>query len=102
MNIQTTARHVELAPAIRHHAEDNRMRALDGLPRISNARIILDVEKMKSRAEVVAHVLPHTVEVSAEADNLYAAIDLAMDKLSRQVTKWRERATDHKPHGERM
>lgn len=99
MNIQTTARHFDLTPAIRRHAEGKLTRVLDSIPRISNAHIILDVEKNQYRAEVVVHVLHHTVEAEAEAGDLYAAMDLVMDKLSRQVEKLRERMTDHKPQG---
>lgn len=101
MNIQTTARHFELTPALRRHAEDKLAHVLADVPRVSNAHIILAVEKIRYRAEVVVHVLHHEVEAAAEADDCYAAIDLVMDKVFRQVEKLRERVSDHKPHEHR-
>lgn len=96
MNIQTTARHFDLTPAVRRQAEDKLQHVLSGVPRVTNAHIILDMQKLARKAEVVVHVQHHTLEASAEADDLYAAIDLVMDKLSRQVEKIRDIETDHK------
>lgn len=96
MNIQTTARHFELTPAVRRQAEDKLLSVLSGVPRVTNAHIILEVQKLRRKAEVVVHFHTHTLEASAESEDLYAAIDAVMDKLSRQVEKQRDRDTDHK------
>lgn len=99
MNVDVTARHMELTPAIREYAQEKVGRALDGLLRINHVHVILSVEKHRQQAEVVLQVLHHTVEAKDEQENLYAAIDGMADKLVRQVEKLREKVTDHKGPG---
>ncbi len=96
MNIQTTARHFELGPATRRLAEDKLRGVLSGVPRVTNAHIVLEVQKLARKAEVVVHFPHHTIEAEAEAADLHAALDLVMDKVSRQVEKARDMETDHK------
>ena len=99
MQINVTARHMTLTPAMRAHVEDKVGRALEGITRVDHVHVILAVEKHRLQAEAVLQVLHHTVEAKDEKDDLYAAIDGMADKLFRQVEKLREKVTNHKGPG---
>lgn len=96
MQINVTARHMELTPALRDYAQAKVMRALDGLTRVDHVHVILSVEKHRQQAEAVLQVLHHSVEARDEQDDLYAAIDGMTDKLVRQLDRLREKVTRHK------
>ena len=96
MQINVTARHMELTPALRDYAQTKVMRALDGLTRVDHVHVILSVEKHRQQAEAVLRVLHHSVEARDEQDDLYAAIDGMTDKLVRQLDRLREKVSQHK------
>lgn len=96
MQIDVTARHMELTPALRDYAQARITRALDGLTRVDHVHVILSVEKHRQQAEAVLRVLHHSVEARDEQADLYAAIDGMTDKLVRQLDKLREKVTQHK------
>ncbi len=96
MQINVTARHMDLTPALRAYAESKVVHALADVPRPGTAHIILAVEKHRQRAEVVVHALHHDVEAHDEQDDLYAAIDGMVDKLVRQLERLHTKVTNHK------
>lgn len=96
MNIEVTARHMDLTPAIRAYATDKVARALDGVSRLNHVHVIVSVEKHRQQAEVTLQVMHHAIEAKDEQADLYAAIDGMTDKLARQVEKLRDKVTNHK------
>ena len=99
MNINVTARHMTLTPAMHEYAVSKVTRALDGLTRVDHVHVILSVEKHRQQAEAVLRVLHHTVEARDEQTDLYAAIDGMTDKLVRQLDTLREKVSTHKGPG---
>ena len=64
---------------------------------ITEAHVILSLEKRRHIAEVIVHVNRAQIaakEVSEE--NMYTAIDLVMDKIERQAKKYKAKLTSHK------
>jgi putative sigma-54 modulation protein len=91
MQVGVVFRHVTPSDALREHAE----RKVARLGRIAGdaaeARIVLTVEKARHRAEVSLSARDLAVVAAEETDDMYAAIDLVVDKLERQVREARER-----------
>jgi putative sigma-54 modulation protein len=57
--------------------------------------VILSVEKLKQKAEVTVHLPGKDVFVEAIDEDLYAAVDSLVDKLDRQVQKFKHKLQDH-------
>ena len=57
--------------------------------------VVLNVEKLKQIAEAKVHLNGGEVFAQCEDDNMYAAIDLLIDKLDRQVIKHKEKISRH-------
>ena len=96
MEITVTGRHVTVTPAIEDYARKKIEHIHIDFPRILDAHFILEVDKFRQRAEVVLHCGNHIhIEASDTHEDLYAAIDLAVDKAERQMRKHKTRIQDH-------
>lgn len=96
MQVDVTARHMELTAGLRDHADARVRHAFAGTPKLAKVHVVLSVEKHRHKAEIVLQALHHAIEADAVSDDMYASIDLAIDKAVRQVEKLRDRITDHK------
>ena len=50
---------------------------------------------MVQKAEATIHIAGGDLFAHADSEDMYAAIDLMMDKLDRQLVKHKEKAKDH-------
>ncbi|HZW86252.1 MAG TPA: ribosome-associated translation inhibitor RaiA [Gallionella sp.] len=92
MNLHLTGHHLEITPAIRDYATDKFgkiKRHFDNV--VIDVNVILTVEKLKQKAEATMHVSGRNLFVECDDENLYAAIDLLVDKLDRQVKKHKDK-----------
>jgi putative sigma-54 modulation protein len=103
MQINVTFRHVEPTPTLRAHAEEKLERMVKKyLHRPVDAHVILSVAKERHAAEITLQADHVTMFAKEETTDLYAAIDLAVEKLEHQAQKLRARRKEHKgPSGAR-
>lgn len=95
MNLNITGHHVEVTPAIREYVSSKVERVVRHFDQVISTHVILSVDKLKQKAEITLHVKGRDIHADAVEDNLYAAIDVVVDKLDRQVVKHKEKITDH-------
>jgi len=91
MNIQLTGRHLEITPAIRDYVTEKFGKIKRHFDHVIDMNIILSVEKLKQKAEATIHISGKNLFVECEDENLYAAIDMLVDKLDRQVRRHKEK-----------
>ncbi len=97
MNLHLTAHHLEITPAIRGYATekfDKLKRHFDTV--VIDVNIILSVEKLKQKAEATMHVSGKNLFVECDDENLYAAIDMLVDKLDRQVRRHKDKLSSRR------
>ncbi len=95
MQINITGHHVELSPAINEYIKTKLQRVQRHFDHLVDAHFVLGVEKQLHRAEATVHVAGNTMHAEGEHADMYAAIDLMLDKLDRQVKRHKEKLTDH-------
>lgn len=95
MQINLTGHHVEITDALRSFVNDKFERLNRHFDHINNVHVILSVEKLRQKAEAKLHVNGGEIFADCEDGDMYAAIDLLMDKLDRQVKKHKEMLRDH-------
>ncbi|MCK6409471.1 ribosome-associated translation inhibitor RaiA [Thauera sp.] len=95
MNLNITGRHVEVTPAIRDYVTSKLDRVIRHFDNVTSVAVILSVEKLKQKAEVTLHVRGKDLFVESDDTDLYAAIDAMVDKLDRQVQKYKQKQSDH-------
>lgn len=95
MQVNITGLHLEITEALRDYVEEKFDRLERHFDRIIAVQVILQVEKLKQKAEATLHVAGREVVAIAEHADMYAAIDLLADKLDRQLIKHKEKQLDH-------
>lgn len=95
MQINITGHHVDITPALRAYVEEKLERLERHFDNITNAHVILEIEKDRQKAEATIHVSRGQVYADSEDENMYAAIDSLADKLDRQIKKHKEKLKDH-------
>lgn len=98
MEINLSGHHVDITPALRSYVDNKLERLERHFDHATDVHVILSVEKLRHKAEARMHVTGNQLFADATDGNMYAAIDSLMDKLDRQVKRFKEKQTDHHPH----
>jgi len=98
MQINLTGHHVDITPALKSFVHEKFGRLERHFEHITNTHVILTVEKGRQKAEATVHVSRGNLFAEVEHDDMYAAIDILIDKLDRQLKKHKEKLTNHKNH----
>ena len=101
MNITVTGRGVEVTAAMRAYVEEKLQAATNVCDLPMEAEAVLRVEHNPSNpvpqvVEVTVFVKGAVVRVSEAASDMYAAIDMAADRVSRQLRKYKTRVIDRR------
>lgn len=89
MQIFLTARNLEVTEALRHYAEEKVGRLQKYLEKITSAHIVLSLQKYRQIAEVTLRVRDLTIRGEESTEDLYSSIDLVVEKLERQLQKYK-------------
>ncbi len=85
-NISITFRHVEPSDAIKRHAEEKVQKLQRFLRQPMSARITLSLEKLEQGAEIRISSGGEHLEAHEVCEDMYMAIDRAVQKLERQIS----------------
>jgi ribosome hibernation promoting factor len=96
MEVEITGRQLDVTPALRAYVIDKVGKAEKYVARNFGARVILEVDNLTHVAEVILNVKGAQMTAKAEAEAMYAAIDLAMDKMEHQLRRYKEKHAHHK------
>ncbi len=92
MNIQITAKKIEITPDIREFAREKFSRIEKFNSKVQAVEAVIKAEERSITCELIIRVTnrePVVIEVSG--DTIQAAVDLALNKAERQVRKDKER-----------
>ncbi|MDR2787245.1 MAG: ribosome-associated translation inhibitor RaiA [Candidatus Accumulibacter sp.] len=95
MNLQINGHHLEVTPALREYVTGKLERVLRHFDHVIDVNVILSVEKLKQKAEITVHLPGKDIYAESIGEDLYAAIDTLVDKLDRQVQKYKQKLQDH-------
>lgn len=99
MQIAVTFRHMEVSNPIREYAEEKVSRVKKFIDEPIDAQVVLSVaKKIRHKAVVTLTARGITIKGSEETGDMYAAIDAVVDKIERQLKRYREKIKEHKPH----
>lgn len=93
--INITGHHIEITPAIRSYIDKRFARLHKRGEHITSINVTLEVNKLQQIAKANLHVRGADFHASAEESDMYAAIDVLVDKLSRQIRGHRETVNNH-------
>ena len=96
MQINFTGHRLEITPALRDYTISRFDKLQRHFDKITSIHVVFDVEKLRQIAEATLHVSKAELHASAEAEDMYAAIDGLADKLDRQLIKHKEKLKNHR------
>ena len=99
MNLNVSGHHLEVTPALRDYVREKLGRVTRHFDHVIDAHVVLSVDKLRQKAEVTLLVRGKDIHCASEDQDLYAAIDLLIDKLDRQVLKHKEKKSSHRNSG---
>ncbi len=91
MHIEVTFKNMEPSDALRGYVTKRLSKIGRFIDRPVDARVVLSVEKIRHKADVSLNadgIMINAVEVT---EDLYSAIDMVMDKIERQVKRYKEK-----------
>ncbi len=95
MRIQITGRQVEITQAIKDFINNKFKRLEKHFDHITHTHVILSVTKGMHTAEANLDISGAKIFAQNSEKDMYAAIDLLMDKLDRQILKHKEKLSNH-------
>ncbi|MEM7096863.1 MAG: ribosome-associated translation inhibitor RaiA [Pseudomonadota bacterium] len=91
MQLNITGHHLDLTESLNtfiHHKFEKLERHYDHMTQV---HVVLSVEKLVHKAEASAHVTGTELFATADSEDMYSAIDQMMEKLDRQIIKYKEK-----------
>lgn len=95
MNLHITGLHIEVTDALRNHVTEKLARINRHSDSIISVNITLSTEKVQHKAAAQVHLAGKDLHVEAIENDMYAAIDVLMDKLDRAVLQHKEKSNRH-------
>jgi putative sigma-54 modulation protein len=100
MQIDITGHQVEVTTSMRDYFTTKFERIKRHFDQVIKVHAILSVEKLEHKAEATMHINGKTIFAESVQEDLYAAIDLLIDKLDKQVRRHKDKVTNkHRGEG---
>ncbi|NOY46232.1 MAG: ribosome-associated translation inhibitor RaiA [Deltaproteobacteria bacterium] len=97
MNLNITFRHAEPSDALKQYATEKVQRLHKYFDGIVDGHVVLTAEKIRHLAEVTLHANGTRIHAKEESTDFYSAVDNVVDKLERQLKRYKEKLKRHKP-----
>jgi len=98
MQLSISGHHVDVSEPLKNYVEEKLKKLERHYDHITNAHVILTVEKLRQKAEATLHISGAELFADADCEDMYAAIDKLTDKLDRQILKHKEKV-QNRHHG---
>ncbi|MBV5310055.1 ribosome-associated translation inhibitor RaiA [Chromatium okenii] len=102
MQINLTGHHIDITDALKSYVENKLERLSRHFDHVINAHVVLTVEKLEQKVEATLHINGGTIFADATHEDMYAAIDALIDKLDRQVLRYKEKKGNHRGNTAKM
>ncbi|MDO5692631.1 MAG: ribosome-associated translation inhibitor RaiA [Pseudomonadota bacterium] len=100
MNLMISGHHLEITPALRSYVTSKLERITKHFDQVVDVRVLLSVENQKEknkrqRAECRIGVKGNDLFAESAHEDLYAAVDELVDKLDRQLVRYKDKQQAH-------
>jgi len=96
MKLTVAGRHLKITQGIEDHLHQKMGKATKILDDAADVHVALSVEKHRHFAEITVKSKGFSVHSEAETEDLYKAMDQAVEKIEKQLKKHRERLKSKK------
>ncbi|WP_031433940.1 ribosome hibernation-promoting factor, HPF/YfiA family [Methylomarinum vadi] len=96
MQVSVTGHHVDVTDSLRNYVEEKISKLKRHFDNVTDIHVILTVEKLQQKAEATVQVSGAKLFAEDTQEDMYAAIDMMVDKLDRQIIKHKEKLNSHR------
>ncbi|QRN95818.1 ribosome-associated translation inhibitor RaiA [Archangium violaceum] len=97
MQLNITFRQFGSSDSLKEYAKEKVERVNKYLDRAGEAHVVLSLERHLHHAEITIHSGSWVLRGRDKSEDMYASIDMAMDKIEAQLRKYKEKIKNH--HG---
>jgi len=90
-----TGRHVELTDPLKQYVQEKLQHLKHSFDQVVDVHVVLSVEKFRQRCEIAIQANRLNIHGSHETEDMYASIDGVVDKLDRQLKRYRAKMRKH-------
>lgn len=94
-NISITGRHVLVTESMKDYAMEKLSKLDRFSPRLIDIAVMMDIRKFEHRVDLVIQFNNMKIKSHAVTGDMYASIDLAVDKLQNQIRRYKDKIQDH-------
>ena len=91
MQINITGHQLEVTEAMRNYVEEKLSRLEKRFDKVISAQVVMGIEKLEKKVDATVNLAGGELFASAENADMYVAIDALVDKLDRQLMKFKEK-----------
>jgi putative sigma-54 modulation protein len=91
MKVHVVGRHFDITDAVKSYVEDRLQKIRRHFDRVMNVNVTLNQEKYRHIADIDINVNGVNMHCEEETGDMYTSIDLAVDKIDRQVRRYKEK-----------
>lgn len=95
MQLSISGHQLDLTDSLKQYITEKMNKIDRHFDHINKTHVVLHVDKVHHEAEATINAKGFSIHATAEADNMYSAIDAMVHKLDTQVIKHKEKMTDH-------
>ncbi|MGV3620092.1 MAG: ribosome-associated translation inhibitor RaiA [Archangium gephyra] len=97
MQLNITFRQLDPIDSLKNYAREKVERVNKYLDKAGEAHVVLSLERHLHHADISIHSGSFLLRGKEKSEDMYASIDLAMDKIERQLKRYKEKLKQH--HG---
>ena len=94
-NMQIIGRNVLVTEAMKQYAMDKLSKIEKFHNHIMDFHVVMDIEHLEHTVTIVVKFDHFRVKAHAKSLDMYASVDLAMDRLQAQLRRWKDKIQDH-------
>lgn len=91
MQISFTGHHIEVTNALKTFTEEKLSKLERHYDGIQSVHVVFSIEKLQQVVEATVQIQKAKLHARSESENMYASIDLLLDKLDRQLVNLKEK-----------
>ncbi len=98
-DITVTGRHVLITDAMKNYAIEKISRIDRLTDRILEVIVTMDIQKIEQHVDILLKVDHFKIRSSASSNDMYVSIDMAVDKLEKQLLRYKDKMLDERQRG---
>ena len=98
MKLNITCHQINMTPSIEEHIQNKFKKINNHFKNVIDVKFTLTVEKKIHIAESTMNLPKNNIHAEAKDSDMYHAIELLINKLDKQVIKYKEKNSNHHQH----